>query len=159
MEPPLLTGAPMGGPRNIAPTPVVPLVLQVSPLLGSSDWEEFFYDPSPDDGHGPIAAARKFFSGQGHEVIVHACPDITTFQAAHPFAITLCPLGNLPPRVFTKGYARLQDLSIAAAVAAPEFPPAPTKGVALDNLCTSLIYCYVDIPSLVPLLAASWPPV
>jgi hypothetical protein len=159
MEPPLLTCAPMGGPRDIAPPPVVPLVLQISPLPGSSDREEFFYDHSLDNGHGPITAAHKFFLGQGHEVIVHACPDISAFQAAHLFAITLCPLGNLPPHVFTKGYARLQELAIAVAVAALEFPPAPTEGIALDDLCTSLINCYVDIPSSVSLLVVSWPPV
>jgi hypothetical protein len=155
MEPPLLTSTPMGGLHNIAPPPVVSLVLQVSPLPDSSDREEFFYDHSPDDGHGPIATAHKFFLGQGNEVIVHTCLDIAAFQAMHPFAIMLCPLGNLPPRVFTKGYARLQELAIAAAVTAPEFPPAPTKGIALDNLCTSLINCYADIPTLVALLVVS----
>ncbi len=48
MEPPFLPGA-MGGQLDEAdPLPIVLLVLQVSPLPGSSDPEEFFYNPLPD---------------------------------------------------------------------------------------------------------------
>ncbi len=151
----------MGGMHGIAPPPVIPLVLQVSPLPSSSDREEFFYDPSPDDCHGPIAVAREFFLVQSYVVIIHTCPDIAAFQAARPLRITLCPLSNLPPCVFTKGYARIQELAMAMAIAAPNDPPAPHKdveGIILDNLCTSLIDRYVEIP-LVLLLAASRPPV
>jgi hypothetical protein len=121
----------------------------------------FFYDPSPDDHHGPIAAAREFFLVQGHVVIIDTCPDFTAFQAVHPLRITLHPLSNLPLCVFTKGYARLQELAMAAAIAAPDDPPAShkcIKGVVLDDRCTSLIDCYADIPSAL-WLAASWPPV
>ncbi len=89
MESPLPVGAPMGGMRDIAPPTVIQLVLQVSPLPSYSDREEFFYNPSPYDRHGPIAAAREFFLVQGHEVIIHTCPDFTAFQAVHPLCITL----------------------------------------------------------------------
>ncbi len=107
--------APMGGMCNIAPTLVVPLVLQVSPLPGSSDQEEFFYNPSPDDHHGPIAVARKFFLVQGHVVMIHTYPDFTAFQAVRPLRITLRPLSNLPLCVFAEGYASLQEVAMATA--------------------------------------------
>jgi hypothetical protein len=159
MEPSLPVGAPMGGMCNIASPTVVPLVLQVSPLPGSSDREDFFYNPSPDNCHGPIAAAHEFFLVQGHVVIIHTCPDFTAFQAVRPLRITLRPLSNLLLCVFTKGYARLQELAMATAITAPKDPPASHKrveGVILDNRCTSLINHYADIPS-VSLLAVSWP--
>jgi hypothetical protein len=104
MELPLPFGAQMeGGDSEVAPPHVVPLVLQVSPLPGSSDREEYFYDASPDNRHDSFATARVFFSAQGHTVVVHECPDIAAFQAARPFGLALCPLANLPPRIFTKG--------------------------------------------------------
>jgi hypothetical protein len=161
MEPYLPASAPMRGMHDIAPPLVVPLVLQVSLLPNSSHREEFFYDPSPNDHHGPIAAVREFFLVQGHVVIIHTCPYIAAFQAVCPLSITLRPLSYLPPRLFTKGYARLQELAIAVAIAAPDDPPAPhkgIKGIVLDDLCTSLFNSYADIPS-VSLLAASQPPV
>ncbi len=143
MGPSLPVGAPMGGMHDIASPTVVPLVLQVSPLPGSSNWEEFFYDPSPDNCHGPIAAARKFFLVQGHVVIIHTCPDSTTFQAVCPLRITLRPLSNLPLCVFAEGYAKLQELAMATAIATPKDPPESHEH-AMDYFpgCTCLIAIY-----------------
>jgi hypothetical protein len=67
MEPPQPSGAPMGGQLGIPPPSVVPLVLQVFPLPGLTDWEEFFYNRSPNTRHGPFAAAHAFFLEQGHK--------------------------------------------------------------------------------------------
>ncbi len=159
MEPSLPVGAPMGGVRDINLPLEIQLVLQVSPLPGSSDRGEFFYDPSPNKCHGPIAAAREFVLVQGYVVIIHTCLDITAFQAVSWLRITLRPLSNPPPRVFTKGYARLQELAMAMAIAAPNDPAVPHKhieGIVLDDCCTSLIDRYADIP-LVSSLTASWP--
>jgi hypothetical protein len=160
MKPSLPVSALMGGMHDIDFPMVILLVLQVSPLPGSSNREEFFYDPSPYDCHGPIAVARGFHLVQGHEVILHTCPDFTAFQAVHPLRITLCPLSNLPLCVFSEGYARLQELAMATAITAPKDPPAShkcTKGVVLDNRCASLINHYMDIP-FVSSLAVSRPP-
>ncbi len=43
------------------------------------------------------------FLENGHKVVVHKCMDIATFQAMQTIGTTLCPLGSLPPRVFTEG--------------------------------------------------------
>jgi hypothetical protein len=129
MELPLPFGAQMeGGDPEVAPPHVVLLVLQVSPLPGSSDQEEYIYDASPDNRHGSFAAAHAFFSAQGHTVVVHECPDIATFQVAGPFGLALHPLAKLPPRVFTKGYETLQALALAATAV----PAAPAVGAATN---------------------------
>jgi hypothetical protein len=158
MEPPLPFGAQMeGGDPEVAPPHVVPLVLQVSPLPESSDQEEYFYDASPDNCHDSFAAARAFFSAQGHTIVVHECPNIAAFQAACPFSLALRPLANLPPCVFTKGYETLQALALAATA----MPAAPATGTATNVggvFPSTLINCYADIP-LVLSLARSFPEV
>ena len=70
----------MGGQLYAAPLPIIPLILQVSPLPGSTDREECFYDPSPDIGNGPIATAHAFFLAQGHDVLALNCLDIAGFK-------------------------------------------------------------------------------
>ncbi len=158
MEPPLLFGAQMqGGDPEVAPPQVVPLVLEVSPRPGSSDWEEYFYNASPDSHHGSFTSARTFFSAQGHTVVIHECPDIAVFQVAHPFVLALCPLADLPPHIFAEGYETLQALALAttAMPAAPAADTATNKGRVFPS---SLIDCYADIP-LVLLLAWSLPAV
>jgi hypothetical protein len=158
MEPPLPFGAQMeGGDPEVAPPHVIPLVLQVSPLPGSSDWKEYFYDASLDNCHGSFAAALAFFSAQGHTVVVHQCPDIAAFQSARPFSLALCPLPSLPPRVFTEGYKTLQVLALPATAV----PAAPAAGAATNAggvFPSSLINCYADNPSVL-LLAQSVPEV
>jgi hypothetical protein len=67
MEPPLSPVAMGGQMDDAAPLPII------------LDWEELFYDPSPDVCNGLFAAAREFFLAQGHRVIVLACPDIAAF--------------------------------------------------------------------------------
>jgi hypothetical protein len=148
---PLLPADTMGGQLYAAPLPMVLLVLQVSPLPGSTDQEEFFYNPSPDVGHGPIAAARAFLLAQGHDILVLDFPDIMEFQAAHASGAMLHPLNGLPPCVFTEGYKKLQESAIAVArIAAakpeavePADPAVPEEHVAFR---TPLFECYTDIP-------------
>ncbi len=96
-----------------------------------------------------------FFSAQGHTVVVHECPDITAFQAACTFGLALCPLANLPPCVFTKGYEALQALALSATAV----PVAPAAGAATNAggvFPSSLIDCYADNP-FVLLLTRSLP--
>ncbi len=52
----------------------------------------------------------------GHAVIVYDCPDITTFQAACPFGVMLCPFAVLPSHVFVEGYEALQALALTATL-------------------------------------------
>jgi hypothetical protein len=150
-----LGGAMERGAANADPPPVVLLVLQVSPLTGSTDREEYFYKASPDDCNGPFAAARAFFSARGHVPAVHDCPNIAAFQAAHPFSLALSPLANLPSCVFVEGSKVLQALALAAT----PVPAAPAAGAPQEGgglFPSSLMDCYADIP-LVPSLAQSLP--
>jgi hypothetical protein len=153
MEPSLSTSM-MGGQLDAAPLPIVLLILQVSPLLGSTDRDEFFYNPSPDICNGPIAAAHASFLAQGHEVLVLDCPDIARFQeAVHASGATLHPINDLPPCVFMKGYKKLQELAIAAALIATAeqdsaVPANPVIPEECKAFCTSLFECYADIPSV-----------
>jgi hypothetical protein len=143
------------GAADAAPPSVVPLVLQVSPLPGSTDREEYFYEASPDNCNGPFAAACAFFLVQGHVVAVHNCPDIAAFQAACLFGQALCPLANLPSCIFSKGYEALQALALAATpVLAAPAAGAPQEGGRL--FLSSLMDCYANIPSVL-LLVRSLP--
>jgi hypothetical protein len=162
MEPPLPLVAMGGQMDDAAPLPIIPLVLQVSPLPGSADQEEFFYDPSPDVHHGPVAATREFFLAQGRGVIVLDCPDIGAFQAACPSGALFNSFAALPPQVFTEGYARLQELAlatIAAAMAVVVANDAPNDAI-WEGFATSLFKCYAKFPSvslLGPLRATDFP--
>jgi hypothetical protein len=150
MEPPLLPGA-MGCQLDEAdPLPIVPLVLQVSPLPGSSDPEEFFYDPSPDCLNGAFAAAQAFFLDNGHSNIVHDCPDVAAFQASHP-GISLFPLADLPAPVFGRGYELLQEAALAAVAALEEADRVAAAAIAPaieQPAASTLMAHYAEIPSV-----------
>jgi hypothetical protein len=150
MEPPLPPVAMGGQMDDAAPLPIIPLVLQVSPLPGSADWEELFYNPSPDVQNDPFAAAREFFLAQGHEVIVLACPNIAAFQAARPSGASFNSLAALPPWVFTEGYARLQEFALAAIAATTVVAVADDAPVivAREGFATSLFKRYAEFPSV-----------
>jgi hypothetical protein len=147
---------------DAAPLPIGPLVLQVSPLPRSADREELFYNPSPDICNGPFATAQEFFLAQGHGVIVLACPDIATFQAARPSGASFNSLATLPPWVFTEGYGRLQEFALAA-IAATTVVAVTNNAlviVAWEGFATSLFECYAKFPLvslLGPLRAADSP--
>jgi hypothetical protein len=150
MEPPLPPVAMGGQMDDAAPLPIVSLVLQVCSLPGSADWEELFYDPSPDICNGPFAAAREFFLAQGHGVIVLACPDIAAFQAAHPSGASFNSLATLPPWVFTEGYTRLQEFALAAIAVATVVAVANDAPVvvAREGFATSLFERNAKFPSV-----------
>ncbi len=61
-----------------------PMILQVSPLPGSSNQEEYFYNPSTDVDRGNFAAAQAFLLAQGHTVTIHDCANIAKFEVALP---------------------------------------------------------------------------
>jgi hypothetical protein len=63
-----------------------PLVLQVSPLPGASNPDEFFYNPFANIESGDFAAACVFFIHNGHTVVYHKCLDAIAFQELFPLA-------------------------------------------------------------------------
>ncbi len=63
-----------------------PLVLQVSPLPGASNPDEFFYDPFANVESGDFAAAHAFFFHNGHTIVYHKCPDAIAIQELFPLA-------------------------------------------------------------------------
>jgi hypothetical protein len=150
MEPPLPPVAMGGQMDDAALLPIVLLVLQVSPLPTSADWEEFFCDLSPDIRNGPFAATQEFFLAQGHGVIVLDCPDIAAFQAARPSGASFNSIAALPPWVFTEGYARLQELALTAIAAATVVAVANNapNNVVWEGFATSLFEHYAKFPSV-----------
>jgi hypothetical protein len=86
------------------------MILQVSPLPGSSDWEDYFYDPSADIDRRNFSAAQAFFLAQGHTVTIHDCANIAKFEAALlPHTHTqIRPLTDVPPALLSLGHAILQ---------------------------------------------------
>jgi hypothetical protein len=150
MEPPLPLVTIGGQMDDAAPHPIILLVLQVSPLLGSADWEELFYNPSPDIHNCSFAAMQEFFLAQGHGVVVLACPDIAAFQAACPSGASFNSLATLPPWVFTEGYARLQKLALAAIAATKVVTIANNAPIifAWEGFATYLFERYAKFPSV-----------
>jgi hypothetical protein len=74
-----------------------PKILQLSPLPSNiNDTDHFFYVPTANITQGDFGAVLVFASLYGHPVVVHGCPDIYKFQAAHPSAVVR-PLSEVPP--------------------------------------------------------------
>jgi hypothetical protein len=95
-------GPPLG---TVAKGP--PMILQVSSLPGSSDREEYFYNPFADVDCGNFAAAQASFLAQGHTITIHDCAHIAKFEAALPPDTRICPLTDVPPALLSQGYAIL----------------------------------------------------
>jgi hypothetical protein len=93
-----------------------PLVLQVSPLPGSPDSDNFFYEPFADVERGDFAAARAFFIHHGHTVVYHECPDTAAFQALYPTAV-IAYLSSLPEGLIAKGHNLLPTRRLAINLA------------------------------------------
>jgi hypothetical protein len=100
-----------------------PLVLQVSPLPGSADSDEFFYDAFTDVERGNFAAARAFFIHHGHTVIYHNCPNALAIQELYPTAV-IGYLSSLPKGLIAKGHKILAAQHLALQQAPlPVTPP------------------------------------
>jgi hypothetical protein len=106
-----------------------PLVLQVSPLPGASDPDEFFYDPFANVKSDDFAAARAFFIHHGHTVVYHDCPDVIAFQELFPL-VTIGYLSLLPKGLIAKGHGLLDNqralLRTCQHVVPPTAPPPVT---------------------------------
>jgi hypothetical protein len=67
---------------------VGPWILQLSTLPGNiSKLDHFFYNSAANVSQGDFGAVIAFASTHGHLVLVHDCPDLQEWQAAHPSAI------------------------------------------------------------------------
>ncbi len=103
-----------------------PLVLQVSPLPGSSDADKFFYNPFTNVESGDFAAARAFFIHHGHTVVYQDCPDVIAFQEFFRLA-TIGYLSLLSKGLIAKGHGLLDDqralLCTSQHVVPPTAPP------------------------------------
>jgi hypothetical protein len=79
--------------------PAGPRILQLSPLPGKTyNMDRYNYDPAANVSQGNFAAVLVFASVHGHPVVVHECPDIYLFQAAHPSTIVRS-LNKVPPAI------------------------------------------------------------
>ncbi len=96
-----------GIPPPVGPPAGAPLVLQVFPPPGSSDPEEFLYNPFANNVAGDFAAACVFFVKNGHNVVAHGCPDPDSFQQLFP-GTTLRYFSLVPPSILSRGHAILQ---------------------------------------------------
>ena len=103
-----------------------PLIVQLSPFPGNIyDSDRFFYDPAGILSGGPVGAVVAFAAAHGHPVLVHDCPDIQEFQAAHLSAI-IRPISEVPPAILARG------LSLLAGPSAPVAPAAAAPAPVLE---------------------------
>ncbi len=91
-----------------APPHGIPLVLQVSPIAGSSDPDEFVYDPFADIKSGHFVMTWAFFIYHGHIVVYHNCLDASAFQELYPLA-NIRYISLLHKGLITKGHGLLAD--------------------------------------------------
>jgi hypothetical protein len=99
-------------PPPIGFPPVRPLILCISPPPGSSDPEEYYYDPLLDVIQGSFATAHAFFVTNGHEVTMIDCPDFNAFVVASHGAI-VCRIAKLPVLVLSQGGQLLLDQALS----------------------------------------------
>jgi hypothetical protein len=119
-----------------APPPSVPLILQVSPLDGSSDLDKFFYNPFANIKSSNFAMARAFFIHHGHVVVFHKCPYASAFQGLFPLA-NIRYISALPHGLLAKGHDLLetQHEILCASNRTALLPPVTPPWSILD--------CYV----------------
>jgi hypothetical protein len=148
MDPALPGNVPLAGQVHIDPPPGTvppngrPFVLQASPLPGSTDQEEFFYDPLADITQGSFAAAQIFFVKNSHDIVAHPCADIAEFQETCPH-VTLCLINILPPTVppvdmiIFKNWLRRRPRHLKQQRWRPRQPLLKLSQVAYQLLCQS----------------------
>jgi hypothetical protein len=107
----------------------IPLILQKSSLPGSSDPDEFFYNPYASLESRDFAAARAFFIHHGHIIVYHDCPNAMAFQGLYPSAntgyISLLPKGLLAEgrRILESRQRALLRASASQATVSVQAPP------------------------------------
>jgi hypothetical protein len=97
--------------------PASPKILQLSSVPSTIyNMDCFFYNPTANVSQGDFGAVLAFASLYGHPVVVHKCPNLYKFQAAHPYAIVR-PLSEVPPAILAWGCCLLSDASNLAPAA------------------------------------------
>ena len=118
-------------------------IIQLSPVPGNIyDMDQYYYNPAADISQGNFGAVLAFVLVHGHPVVVHECPDIYTFQVAHPSAV-VCPLNEVPPAILAWGLLLLSKAQTLAPPAIDQPPPA----VALDPLAGDQQFVLHTAPS------------
>jgi hypothetical protein len=137
----------MGGQPVVDPPLVLPLVLQVFPLPGSSDPKEFLYNPLPDVHNGAFTAAQTFFLDNGHNVVVCKCPNLAKFQVTRP-GVSILPLVDPPAPVFVRGYELLHKAALVMVLASEENDQVAAAAIApaIGRPPSALMACYTKIP-------------
>jgi hypothetical protein len=78
----------------------VPKILQPSSLPGKFyESDRIYYALSADNTRGDFLAFLAFAAQYGHPIIIHDCPDLAAFQAAHPSADAR-PFSVVPAAIF-----------------------------------------------------------
>jgi hypothetical protein len=109
-----------------------PRIIQLSPIPGNIyDADCFYYNPTADISRGNFGAILAFSSAHGHPVVVHDCPDIYEFQAAHPSAV-ICLINKVPLAIIARGLALLALQ--AGSLAPPAFTQPPLAVAAVATL-------------------------
>jgi hypothetical protein len=113
-----------------------PKILQLSPVSNNIyDMDCFFYDPAANVSQGDFGVVLAFTSLYGYPVVMHKCPNLYEFQAAHSSAV-VHPLSEVPPAILARGCCLLSESSNLAPAAVnqppsvidPPLPIAPLAG-------------------------------
>jgi hypothetical protein len=112
----------------LAAATVRPQIVQLSPIPGNIyKMDRFYYDPAAVLSEGPFGAVLVFAAAHGHLVVIHDCPDIQEFQAAHPSAIIHLIL-EISPLIIAWGLTLLTGVAnVAPPIATQQQPPVVTE--------------------------------
>jgi hypothetical protein len=118
-------------------------IIQLSPVPGNIyDMDQYYYNPAADISQGNFGAVLAFVLVHGHPVVVHECPDIYTFQVAHPSAVVR-PLNKVPPAILARGLLLLSKTQTLAPPVVDQPPPA----IALAHLAGDQQFVLHTTPS------------
>jgi hypothetical protein len=108
----------------------IALVLQVSSLPGTSNQDEFYYDPFANIETGDFVAACAFFIHHGHTVVYHECPNAISFQELFPSA-SIRYISSLSEGLLAKGRELLAAQRCLLQVMTVHAPP-PCHASTID---------------------------
>ncbi len=104
----------------------ISLFLQISSLPGSSNLDEFFYDPYATLESCNFAAARAFFIHHGPVVVYHDCPDAMAFQELNP-SENISNISSLPKDLHAEGHHILESQQRALLCASASQAMVPVQ--------------------------------
>jgi hypothetical protein len=129
------------------------MVLQVSALAGSTNPDEFFYEPYAILESGNFVAARVVFIAHGHTVVFHECQNVVAFQQFFrwPISTTSCrfPLGSFRrAMVFLLSSSRCftQFNALQSPLPGPSWINTSKGGTASLRLLHYLPFWFIPLP-------------